>query len=366
MTPSITELQRRLERFAWRSAQNYGRERARLGKKDADGNKVVTSAGRPGWVYVRIERSGEITETEAINTKVANQYGVKVWVGINSDGDLVVLGLIERDAVEEHGGDASQLTIPDTVTRGTVESRRFVPGLVSAKKVNDSYTMSVFVSAFSYQYAGRLATWPGGWIDLTSHIPSTSNKRHWTLVGLDPDANALTAIDGDDYGLPVSLSASQLIDIDPGSLIPLAGVNLFNGMTAVDRESYFVDARPWYTAPGIEHSAGIQTTDDTETDIVAIGVPELTAMVVHVTILGCKDDCTAGLHATGWAGFRRESGSDVEIINDKSSTTREDSAGSPIWDITADTTNQTADITVTGVSGETWNWRAIYHYVTIS
>lgn len=247
MPPSITDLRRQLERFSWRASQVHGRERARLGKLDADGNKVVTSATRPGWVYVRIERSGEITETEAINTKVANQYGVKVWVGINLDGDLVVQGLIERDAVEEHGADAGQLGIPDGVTRGTVNARRLVPGLVSAKTIGGAYTMSVYVSAFSYQYAGSLASWGGGWINLTDNIPGTSNKRHWTLIGLDPETNALDTVDGDDYGLPVSLSASQLVDIDPGGLIPLAGVNLFNGMTTVDRESYFIDARPWNT-----------------------------------------------------------------------------------------------------------------------
>lgn len=362
--PSIASLRKKLDEVAWQGQFTY-RERALLGKLDDDGNKVVASPTRPGWIYVRIERAeGGVSETQAINTQVANQYGLKVWVGPNQDRQLTVIGLREGEAVEEHGSDAAYLRLPDTITRGTVSERRFLPGLASAKTIDGSYTMSVYVSAFTYQYAGWLQAWVGGWIDLTANVPATANKRRWVLIGLDPATNALAAVDGSDYGLPVSLSTSQLIDIDPGAMIPLAGVNLFNGMTAVDRETYFIDARPWYAAPGIEHSAGFQTTDDTETVMVAIGVPELTALVVHLTILGFSDDCSAGLHATGWAGFRRESGGDVVIINDKSSTTREDSAGSPIWDLVANTTTQTADITVTGVAAETWNWRVIYHFVS--
>jgi hypothetical protein len=247
-------------------------------------------------VYVRIERGGEITETEAINTKVANEYGLKVDVGPNQYGDLVVLGLREGDVVQEHGSSASLLAVPDLLTKGTVSARRFQAGLVSAQLLNGAYTMSVYIAPFTYMYNGALKLWPGGWLDLTSSIPGTANKRRWVLVGVNPETNVAATVNGTDYGLPMSLTVTQLVDIDPGTMIPLAGVNLFNGQTAVDQESMFADARPWYTGPGygpltnILHNLSVTTAPTVNDDVtLGYGVGSLWVNVTLDHIYLCTD-----------------------------------------------------------------------------
>lgn len=247
--PSRREVRNKLLALA-HDAQWHRWERATIGALNSAGQQVVHAPGRPGWVYVSIERGDKLTATIALNSRVRPVYGMKVWVGANTDGLLAIMGIRETEVVEELGTQAAAATLPEVVTKGLIPARRMQPGLVVALPQGTSYTMSVYVYPFIYVYQGELHAWQGGWIDLTSHVPTSGAMRHWTLVCLDPETNTLSAIDGDDYGIPVTLTVDQLDDIDPGGAIPLAGVNLFYGMTAIDNENLFLDARPFLTGPG--------------------------------------------------------------------------------------------------------------------
>lgn len=260
-------------------AQWLFRERAIIGALNSAGQQVVHAPGRPGWVYVRIERGDKLTVTVALNTMVEPVYGMPVWVGPNQDGLLAVRGIREAEVVEELGTQAAAATLPEVATKGLVSARRIQPGLVVAMRQGGAYTMSVYAYPFAYVYRKAIASWPGGWIDLTNSIPGAGLRR-WALVCLDPATNALDIVDGDTYGIPVTLTADQLADIDPGGMIPLAGVNLFNGMSAIDNETLFLDARPlvtgdWGRIPALLAVSTATVSDPPEDDELdnAFGTP---------------------------------------------------------------------------------------------
>lgn len=225
-------------------------EAAEIGRADG----TVPAENQPGHVYVRIFRAGGgVTETTALNTRVDAAFGLKVWVHKNIDGVWAIDSIREQENVDQHGTSAALLTVPSALTRAVIPAARVGVGKVAARVLGTGYTMSVYVYPFTYESAGRVYAYGGGWYDLTSHIPASSGQRRLALVCLDPATHSLTARNGPAVGLAVPLTTADLASFDYGDLIPLAGVILTYGMTAVDQDSLILDARPWFT--GVETAA---------------------------------------------------------------------------------------------------------------
>lgn len=116
----------------------------------------------------------------------------------------------------------------------------------------------------------------------------------------------------------------------------------------------------WYHA-----QAGIQTSNDTQTDIATISLAEGEMLWVKALVGGAKSNHTEALGGEIFACARRQSGGNVTLLGSNITNIIEDSAGSPSIDIVADTGNQTVDIRVTGIAATTYNWVCSYQYAKI-
>jgi len=229
-------------RFDERVSPHHGLKQARIGAV-INGQQVVQAPGRQGWVYVTLTEPSDVGVTEAINLSTRWAYGAPVYVRRGPRGHMEVVSVDAAAAVTEAGNSATMLTVPDIALTGIVDERRFEPGLVQARRNAGAYTMSVWINSFVYSdHSGSLREYPGGWLDLTTHVPGL-DKRRLTLVGVDPVTHTATAIAGPEYGIATTLTLTQVADIDPGGVIPLAAVNLPYGMVAIDSDSYIIDAR---------------------------------------------------------------------------------------------------------------------------
>lgn len=242
--PTLDELRRKFRQSA-HNAQWDGWEVGELGIIDASGNRVVDAPGRPGWVWVRLLRGDGITAVTAICTNVRVVYGLKVRVGKTPDGSYKIMGLNDEAMVAEVGAAAATLALPAVATLGLIPPSRLEMGLVVARQIGPAYTMKVYVYPLGYIHRGAYKLFAGGWLDLTSNIPATTDTRRLVLVGIDPATGALTASNGEEHGIAATLDHSHLQGIDLGGMVPLAAVNLHYGMTAVTRETQILEARSW-------------------------------------------------------------------------------------------------------------------------
>lgn len=103
-------------------------------------------------------------------------------------------------------------------------------------------------------------------------------------------------------------------------------------------------------------SKTLSTTGNTATAIFAFPLAEGEGCIISYLGIALKSDGTAGAGARGLQGFRRQASGNVALLGVATNTLVEDSAGSPTWTFTANTTDQQAEITCTGVSAEDWKW----------
>lgn len=113
------------------------------------------------------------------------------------------------------------------------------------------------------------------------------------------------------------------------------------------------------------HNFTATTTDATATVLRRIPVAELEGVMVRVHVVGKKADATAVCHVHQWAGFRRAAAGNVTLVGALQGTTLEDHAGTPAIALSANTTAQSVDLSVTGIAAETWKWEARVEYTKI-
>lgn len=235
-------------RFDERVSPHHGLKQARIGAV-INGKQVVQAPGRQGWVYVTLTEPSDVGVTEAINLSTRWAYGAPVYVRRGPRGHMEVVSVDAAAAVTEAGNSATMLTVPDIALTGIVDERRFEPLLVVARQRDGAYTMSVYIYSGWYPDADGVSRYyGGGWLDLTSYVAS-AGKTLMALVGINAVTGVAGAVAGDEYGIATTLTESHLAAIDPGDLVPLAGVRLPYGTTAINSESYIIDARVFPYGP---------------------------------------------------------------------------------------------------------------------
>ena len=237
------DIQSRLERFIL-ERKNRDHLVGKTGRITGTNSYQMIPDGWPGYIYVRVQSEGAETNYKAKNNQVKNAPNIPVVIAPNERGIYEVVRVADEFS-DFTGGAALPYTDYVPSNEAPITTRRFLPGLVYP---TDPVSLSVRVAPYVYGYDGSIVYFAGGTIDLTSNVPATSNKRRLVLVGIDPTANTLSTVNGDDYSVAVTLGASHLAGIDPGGLIPLAGVNLHNGISTVNKESQFVEGRLLFQA----------------------------------------------------------------------------------------------------------------------
>jgi hypothetical protein len=98
-------------------------------------------------------------------------------------------------------------------------------------------------------------------------------------------------------------------------------------------------------------TSGSTVTAIYATPVIAVGQ----ACIIKAKVLGRKDDATAAAGIEKIATFRRQSAGNVTLVGAVQGTTQTDGV-TPAITISANTTNQTAEVTVAGIAAQTWVW----------
>lgn len=119
-----------------------------------------------------------------------------------------------------------------------------------------------------------------------------------------------------------------------------------------------------YNGGYVSDIAKISTADNTATVIYSIPMALSSAVSGRALVVGKKSDSTAsiGAHVTNFSGRRGSSGNVAEPAAE-TVVTGEDSSGTPAVTVVANTTDQTIEIKVTGISAETYYWEAFVEYI---
>lgn len=217
--------------------------KAFIGKLESDGSYTIEVPYRNSYWWVTLA-DGVIDQ--AVPRSVPRQGGFPVKIDV-IDGQKTIVDIDQREAIHTTGGASLQIVGTHTHSLGSgleyrIEARRIDAGLV---KVGPALDLNVEILPFFYQFGGERKYYAGEIYDMTSDVPGSANEHAWVLVGIDPAPNAATSVAGVAQATVLALQTAQLADINFAGLIPLAGVKLTNGQTAIDQESYFTDARHW-------------------------------------------------------------------------------------------------------------------------
>lgn len=109
----------------------------------------------------------------------------------------------------------------------------------------------------------------------------------------------------------------------------------------------------------------LSTSDGTTTAMYSISVNEGESYTVKAQVIGQRqNNDTAGNNV--WGVFKRVNAGNVALVGSVQGTTQEDSSGSPAITWGANTTAQTIELQITGVSSQNWNWTAIIDWVRVT
>ena len=141
-----------------------------------------------------------------------------------------------------------------------------------------------------------------------------------------------------------------------GGTTPAAGT-----FTALKGTSITLDgvAAGYADSEEVSLQAGVQTSDDTVTQIAAIALPENTMVTVEARFNGFISDYSASCGGFIRYAARRVAGGAVEVAEPLTDIL-EDSAGAPVVD--ADVNGNNVRLLVKAIDAETWNWTCSYRY----
>ena len=247
----------------------------------AAGSYSIRVSGKPNYVWVRMAETDERTPVQALNlaqVRILPDLPVRVRV-VNK-----TLSVISYDATtidEFFSGSPIETTSPESDIASTIATRQLLPGLVHAIQVSGSYGMTVQIEGFYYtnDVTNKKVYFPTTTVDLTSYIPGSANQHKYVIVGVDPATNTEDVVTGTAKSIAVPLTADDIESITLGNTLALCAVRLVYGMTAINKDYYFVDVRPWvsqkseplttYAASTLTLSSGAVTATQTSHIIAA-------------------------------------------------------------------------------------------------
>ncbi len=234
---------------------------ARLGYTPAGGSYTIRVGSSSSLVWVRPVKGGiHRWPTQACNFgSVPLVPDLPVRCQVVQDR-LHILGL-HSSAVEFLGTSSMPAAVGQhTHRRGSgneyrIEARSLEMGLVHAHREAGEFSLRVYIEPLWYVWEGISRHWPGGTLDLSGYVPPTGLQR-WVKVGLNPATTTPCAAGGIPAALQGTLSRSSLAAIPCAGWIPLCGVRLRAGQTAINDEWTFEDCSPWRSGGGLDLLTG--------------------------------------------------------------------------------------------------------------
>lgn len=205
----------------------------------------VTDLDTVNLVWAKLRGQDERI-VQAYNGRVQPRDKLPVWLRTLEDGTFEIEGVRNRDGSDYLGEALASMNIGELIGElmATVWSaRNLKPGRA---RLSAAGGMTLTIEEFFYS-GGKFK---GGDIDLTDYVPSTTDKKVWAVIYYDPIVGALGVATGDEHDLPYAMDETELgtISLAP-QYIPLAGVILTEGDTALSGSSTIVARQNWIDAP---------------------------------------------------------------------------------------------------------------------
>ena len=303
--PTTDDLARRLQSAMMRGQFTDWRKMY-TGRRTSTG---ITLAGADtGKTWVRAEEDSR-EETQVWGS--ASRVNLPVWVGPNIAGELELKTLEQTEAAMTAGAAAAASLLPTITPENSpnilIDGRQFRPGRLRLSDLGGLY-----VYAEPFQYDGGY--WPGGNLALTP--PGTANQQAWCVVAFDPATGTLSQFTGDEYALPVLLGGSELaqVAITPG-FIPLGGVVLQNGQTAITGAEVWGDLRYHFAQAGGYVTGFVTLTPDSDTRNTVQPVGDHPALILKNS--GSQTDAPFQVQTSAGAVMAQISAAGGLIVNEQ-------------------------------------------------
>lgn len=350
--PTILQLKRKFARKA---------RLERFSALLADNNGVIYEPGLPGYVRVRqYGANGQLSAPFAVRSRgMVNMLPNRpVQLGYDETDRLCIVSADFDGIIAQN---ASPLTdnASDPNVYSVSNQSQIIP-LVSSP-TNPASTNVRVVSWIYYDGDASVYQFTGALVDLSSYIPTSGNHR---LAGLflkyDRTIEVKTS---------TTKSTSDPISIDDASECYLARSpgskavwfwRLHDNQASITNADSFLDGRQFIAPDNPALYATVQTTDATVTTLASISVAEGRMITVKGMVNGLRSTFAEAIGGSFMTVFRRGTGGNVVIVGAPEVHYSEDSSGSPIFNLDADTSTQTARIRVTGEAAKTFNWSVKY------
>jgi hypothetical protein len=107
----------------------------------------------------------------------------------------------------------------------------------------------------------------------------------------------------------------------------------------------------------------VQTTNATPTMAASIPIDESSAMTISGRFIGLRDDATEAVGGDCLGVFHRPTGGSVTTLGIPIVNVFDDSAGTPYFDLDADTGSESVLLRCIGESGKVFNWLIVYNII---
>lgn len=219
--------------------------------ENEDSTTSVRVSGLRNMVWILLyDEDARVTQAYNVRTQV--RANAPVWVRRMPDNTLVITGIRELDGTELYADAAPSINVPPLIGELMPEtvwpSRNLLPGRI---RWTTAGGLLIYIEPFHYDGG----YFPGGTLDLTAYVPSVANKKAWVKVWVNPNAANVNAMPGATAGSNVDLSVNPMSEADLAAItispsyIPVAGIVLTNGDTAITSTTLIADARQWINAP---------------------------------------------------------------------------------------------------------------------
>lgn len=215
-----------------------------------NGANVIMGTLGPAWIWVTPQKGDQLGPPyQALNRTISAVWNTPVKLGVNSQGQPYIVDVADSQIDPFMSGTMGGSLLSQRVPQHSheygfgnydlVSDRRLVEGKAWWRSVDGPFT--IYINAFPYaDSSGNDQYWPGGTLNLTSYLTSTSGQHQWIKIGFDPVAAVPAAFAGTPVSVIIPLQATDLAAISLKGYIPLAGVQVSYGQ-AISGDGDFID-----------------------------------------------------------------------------------------------------------------------------
>lgn len=115
----------------------------------------------------------------------------------------------------------------------------------------------------------------------------------------------------------------------------------------------------------ISAEATAQTTDATPVEITSVSIAESQAITIEGRAVALRSTATEAAGGNFLGTFHRPTGGSIQIVGTSVINWNDNSTGSPIVSLVADTVNEAISVRANGEAGKTIDWHIIYNIVAL-